>query len=247
MQVIVIGRGNLAKHLIEGLKPILNKSLTQLIRTSNNNVDVGCSTNWEQLPSTALYLLAISDDAIEQVAHELPSDATVLHCSGSKPMSLLPQANAGVLYPLQTFTKDQKMKWSEVPIFIEAKSEKAKQSSIEISKILGGKTYFLNSKKRLQMHMAAVWSNNFTNHLLGIAYEICRKNQLPWEALHPIILETAQRASMHPPHSIQTGPASRGDAGIIQQHLEEIHDDQLKEIYDLLSHNIIQTQHNKNK
>jgi hypothetical protein len=68
------------------------------------------------------------------------------------------------------------------------------------------------------LHVAAVFVNNFTNHLYTIGNKICEENQVPFDILKPLILETAHKIMTISPNEAQTGPAKRNDITTIEAH-----------------------------
>ena len=74
--------------------------------------------------------------------------------------------------------------------------------------------------QRLKMHLAAIISNNFVNHLYSLAELFCQENKLDFKQLLPIIHETANRIDNYSPSMLQTGPAIRDDSSTIQKHME---------------------------
>jgi predicted short-subunit dehydrogenase-like oxidoreductase (DUF2520 family) len=70
------------------------------------------------------------------------------------------------------------------------------------------------------MHLAAVWSNNFTNHMLTNAYGIMNEHSMPVEWLEPLIRETFNKAIEMGPVKAQTGPAIRHDQATIKKHVD---------------------------
>jgi hypothetical protein len=73
-----------------------------------------------------------------------------------------------------------------------------------------------------------------------IGEEICEENAIPFEILHPLILETATKLNKLSPKQAQTGPAVRNDTktmNIQQASLSLEH----KEIYQLLTQAILKT------
>ena len=90
------------------------------------------------------------------------------------------------------------------------------------------------------MHVAAVFVNNFVNHLYHIGSEICAKNKVPFEILHPLIIESALKIKDLTPFESQTGPAKRKDEKIIEKHITLLDKNQ-QEIYKLLTKSIYNT------
>ena len=107
---------------------------------------------------------------------------------------------------------------------------------------LGKQGTITNSEQRKQLHIAAVFVNNFTNHLAYIAKEHLEKHDLNWENLLPLLEETLNKIKDYNPKEIQTGPARRNDLGVLKTHLNELTGDP-KTIYKAITDSIIHTYH----
>ncbi|MCJ7758022.1 MAG: DUF2520 domain-containing protein, partial [Gillisia sp.] len=75
------------------------------------------------------------------------------------------------------------------------------------------------------------------NYLYTEGQEICTRNKIPFEILHPLILETASKIIDLSPKEAQTGPAKRNDLEVINSHLELLNDEEQK-IYKILTESI---------
>ncbi len=183
-------------------------------------------------PDSNLIIIAVNDDAIEEVAKKLSpfisSKTLVVHTSGSIPSTILKNycKNFGSLYLLQTFTKNFTPDFDTIPVFYNATAGlKSKQNYfehliIEVAQILSPKIYFLEDTDRLTLHIAAVFVNNFTNHLYTIAQSILSEKKIPFEVLLPLVHETVRKIEIQSPEKVQTGPAVRGDMKTIEKHLD---------------------------
>jgi predicted short-subunit dehydrogenase-like oxidoreductase (DUF2520 family) len=96
-----------------------------------------------------------------------------------------------------------------------------------------------DSNRRAGIHLAAVFANNFTNHLYAIANELLKSENLPLDVLFPIMQETLNKLENLSPQEAQTGPAIRGDQEVIKKHLEmlRLHPEYQK-IYSFVSESI---------
>ena len=194
------------------------------------------------LPEAQLTLIAVSDDAIQEVAAKLNSQHGLLaHTSGAQSIKAIKNQRRGVCYPLQTFSKTREVNFEEIPFCIEAESEQDLELLQQFSSVLSNKVNKLNSKDRKYLHLAAVYVNNFVNQLYQTAHEILEEQELPFELLLPLISETAAKVQGNLPADIQTGPAKRQDKGIIKQHLKIQNADRQK-LYKLLTKAIKQSQ-----
>jgi len=248
-----IGSGNLAWHLAPALdnlgfvvkevfsaRPKNATALTERLYQA----EVKSSLDFSNSPSD-VFFIAVSDEAIADVAKEiiLPEKATLVHTSGSQPLSLLQFSAAehfGVFYPLQTFTKTRPIDFKNVPVFIEANDDDAEKKLTSIAKALTTKFKKISSEERKALHIAAVFASNFPNHMLRIAKIVMEEKGLNFEWLKPVILETISKALAVGPEYSQTGPAVRGDLEILDQHMEYLKGDTVAaKIYEIVSQDII--------
>ncbi|MCC3151494.1 DUF2520 domain-containing protein [Hymenobacter sp. BT770] len=175
------------------------------------------------LPAADVYLLAVPDAAVTPLLNSIswPAGALVAHLAGALPLSIFesqPTVRGGVLYPLQTFSPGRAIDWPTVPLCIEANDLTAETTLLDLAGSLSQHVRRLDSAQRLKLHVAAVFANNFTNHLLGIAEALLAEANLPSALLAPLVRETVDKALANPPFSVQTGPAARQDAPTLAAH-----------------------------
>ena len=175
------------------------------------------------LPPADVYLLAVPDAAVAPLlaGPAWPAGALVAHLAGALPLSVFetqPAVRGGVFYPLQTFSAGRAVDWPTVPLCIEAIDAAAEATLLALAHSLSGHVLPLDSAQRLRLHVAAVFANNFTNHLLGIADALLAEANLPAALLAPLVRETVAKALANPPFAVQTGPAARRDAPTLAAH-----------------------------
>lgn len=244
----ILGSGNVAFHLGKvlvqngiGVDAVYspNKDHAAELAKEFNTRAFSDETN---LPlSSDLYIIAVKDTAIEEVSNRLPEvNGLVVHTSGNTSLEVLEKHNhSGVFYPLQTLSKQSEVNFTHVPILLEAKQQEDLEVLKQLARKIGAKSYEVDSEKRKVVHVAAVFANNFSNHLYGIAQQILTANNLSFDMLKPLILETANKVQSHNPHEVQTGPAVRNDIQTMEMHLKLIEAmPQYKEIYKILSRGI---------
>ena len=73
---------------------------------------------------------------------------------------------------------------------------------------------------RLKYHLAATMVNNFTNYLFAQAESFCKKENISFAVLQPLMEETVIRLRNISPHETQTGPAIRNDLDTLKKHRE---------------------------
>jgi predicted short-subunit dehydrogenase-like oxidoreductase (DUF2520 family) len=246
--ITIIGSGNLATHIGRALL-INGFEINQVYSFSKDNA-FKLATELNAMPCDDIkfisdesdaYLVCIKDDCIEALVAQLSfKNKIVVHTSGSVSMRVLSQfEHHGIFYPLQTFSKEKVMTMNEVPFCIEANNEQTKISLINLAKVLTNKVHEIDSEQRKKIHLAAVFACNFSNYMYTIAEELLREEQIDFNILKPLILETAKKTQENSPATLQTGPAIRNDQEVIKKHLELLNDSKKnQEIYQLISHAI---------
>jgi len=245
--VSIIGFGNVAQHLAAAFYESPEISLLQLFSRNSNPssilpFEVEIIHNFEELKKADLYIIATSDGAISEISEKLSfENQLVAHTSGSVSMNDLSGKNRkAVFYPLQTFSKNKKLDFKNVPICLECESETDYHLLEKIAKSISHKVFPITSEQRKSLHVSAVFVNNFTNHLYHIADQICSEQNVSFEILKPLILETADKILTLSPKDAQTGPAKRNDLDTIHSHLEFLGSGNRHNIYQLLTHSIIE-------
>ncbi|ASB50213.1 Rossmann-like and DUF2520 domain-containing protein [Alkalitalea saponilacus] len=250
-KIILIGAGNVATHLAIALKNA-GFSIVQVYSRDIVNAEVlagmveaSAIDNLKQMDVTSdMYILSVSDGAIETIAHEMPLvKGVVVHTAGSVPMEVLNRFNLyGVFYPFQTFTKDKELDFKKVPVLIEGNISHSKNVIIEVAQHISTRVQKANGEHRKALHIAAVFACNFVNHLYVLADDLLEKQGMEFSLLEPLISETTRKALSIKPVHAQTGPARRNDKQVIQLHQESLNGETFHhDIYALISESIIRT------
>lgn len=252
VNTVIIGTGNLAFHLAKIFYYIEEIHVTQVCGRQPSlpeglPSDIDYCASYDAILEADVYVIAVSDSAITEVSNQLPfNDRLVIHTSGAVSIEALKnQERSGVLYPLQSFSKNTSVDFRKIPLCIEANNSNDQKFLLELGGLISSSVHLLNSKQRLSLHTAAVFANNFTNYLYQLSKEICNQKNVPFEILKPLILETAEKISAANPDDVQTGPAIRGDFDTIKKHVNSLRDKKHIEIYQLLTQHIV-SQHGKN-
>jgi predicted short-subunit dehydrogenase-like oxidoreductase (DUF2520 family) len=229
--VVLIGSGNVATHLAEiciakdfNIQQVFSKNIEHAKTLATRYHTAAINDPQELILSADLYIIAVKDDAIAELNGTLRiPDKIVVHTSGTASIEAIKDISGrtGVFYPLQTFTKYRSLHWQTIPICIEG-------SDYETINALGGfaleisdAVFSIDSASRRRLHLAAVFVNNFGNYLLGQAKEIVGED-LPFSILHPLAIETIEKAFDMAPDQAQTGPAIRGDQKTIDVQLKSL-------------------------
>lgn len=246
IKVVIIGSGNVAQHLISAFIKSDKIELVQAFARNKKHLTHLLDSNkitsdYNKLQEADLYIISVSDDAINEVSHQLQfSNKLVAHTSGSVAIEELSNSNRkAVFYPLQTLSKEKEVNFKEIPLCIEAQNEVDLNLLNQVATSISNKVFEVDSEQRKSLHVAAVFVSNFVNHLYKLGNDICIEHQVPFEILKPLILETANKVRVLSPNDAQTGPAKRNDTTTINKHLATLTDENQKEIYKILTKSII--------
>lgn len=254
VEVVIIGSGNVAEAFACALSKSEAIRLKQIFarneargRAIAERVNSVWSNRPEELMPADIYIISVSDRAVGDVASSLcfAPGSVVVHTAGSVLLAELPSegVHRGILYAFQSFTHGRDIAFEGLPLFVEAESEQVYNLLEAFGRALGCRVERASSERRRVIHLAGVFVNNFVNHLYALADEIIADAGLRFEVLRPLILETALKAlDSGDPRSVQTGPAVRGDRGVVERHLDMLNSDKLKlEIYKLITESIWET------
>jgi predicted short-subunit dehydrogenase-like oxidoreductase (DUF2520 family) len=244
--ILIIGTGNVATHLAKELSLKL-KSVSIFGRNKQEALKLALELNGkfleklENLESFDLILVSITDSSTAEIIHQLPLNVPLAYTSGSVSLDDFPNhPNLGVFYPLQTFSKTKAVNLFEVPFLIESKNQVFMQQLMDLAWKISRNVSYANSYDRMRLHLAAVFINNFTNHLAYLSNSYLEKEGLNPDLLQPLLKETVAKLAIQSPYEAQTGPARRGDTSIIEKHLSLLNGKN-KAIYELLSSSILET------
>ena len=249
MRISIIGAGNVATNMALAFKKA-GHEIVQVYNRSNNAgeelakaVGANFTSNADELADADIYLIAVKDDVISELAQLLQLEGkTVAHTSGTQSKNLLNKTSSlfGIFYPLQTMKKNRKVDFKNVPLLIEGSDEVTATKLEALAKTISQNVHRVDEQQRQWIHVAAVFANNFTNHLYGISESLLAEHALPFEILKPLIFSSIENLQNNSPSQIQTGPAIRGDSQTIEKHLQLLADDvRLQKIYEVLTQSII--------
>lgn len=248
--IVIIGAGNVAWHLSRQFRKAGHRILQVFSKTeapaeflAEESQALFTDEIDELTREGTLYVIAVNDDAVEELAEQLYlPDAIVVHTSAMLPIEVLEPVSGkhGVFYPLQTMTKGHDLNFRDIPVFIEASSDAVGNEIYHLAKGIADKVLHADLNKRKNLHLAAVFANNFTNHLFHIASQLLKRKDMQMEILMPLIRETVRKIETSQPFDVQTGPAKRGDMKTIEEHLELLANlPDFREIYLVMTESLI--------
>lgn len=245
-RIALIGTGNLAIHLVKAFEKCPQIECVQWIGRKAlpplNSNKTPYFSEYQLTIQTDICLIAVSDDAIGSIAQQFKNiDALVAHTAGAVSLSTLaPIPRKGVFYPLQSFIHNLAVDWGKIPICVEAENQEDTQLLKSLAHLLSKEVYEISEQQRLHLHTAAVFANNFCNHLLNTSQQITSKAEVPFSLLHPLISQTFQRTFEQKASQIQTGPAKRNNLETQEKHLAILSEKEA-ELYRILSQSIFNT------
>lgn len=228
MNIVIIGQGNVATNLDYAFR---KKGIACQMVSSREGLD--------HLPAANVYIYAVRDEALPNVVAQVVGvgKSLHLHTSGTMPITVFgdDKPHAGVFYPFQTFSKARVIEdFSTVPVFFEARGIDDISAVYSLALTITSRVYEASQHDRERLHVAGVFTNNFTNLMYTMAAELLKNTHIPFSALLPLIDETAAKIHTLSPRDAQTGPARRGDENVMNHHLSLLTEEQ-QAIYRLLS------------
>ena len=248
IHINIIGAGNMAYQLTQAFHNHPEVQLQQLYNRSElspefNVFEIEKTHHLSTLHPADVCIIAVKDEAIAEISKKLPfENQLVVHTSGNTSIEAIDSKNRrGVFYPLQTMNKQTIVDFTKVPFCLEAENTNDFCLLQRLASLLSTKIYTLNSYQRRVLHLAAVFMNNFSNHLVYISQQICKENEVPFEILQPLLAETFVKLQNTSAYDAQTGPARRNDFLTITNHLAMLDNNNYKEIYNIITKSIINT------
>lgn len=250
MKIVLIGAGNLATHLGKALHAAGHDMVQVFSRTMQSAETLASLLDAEPLTDIAqvrddadVYIFSVKDSALEQLISQLcgGEKKVFLHTAGSMPMSVFrgKALHYGVLYPMQTFSKQREVDFSIIPCFIEANDEFALKQIEGLAGQISHRVFQLSSEDRKYLHLSAVFACNFANHCYAASQELLQQHGIPFDVMLPLIDETAAKVHGMTPKEAQTGPAVRYDENVIGKQMQLLEKyPYFQKIYDCMSKSI---------
>ena len=251
MKIVIIGSGNLATQLSLALQKA-GKDIVQVYSRSEEHArtlaeKIGCdfTTDVEDINRQAdIYIVSIKDDAISEMAATLAGVSMILHTAGSIPMDVFSghAQHYGVLYPMQTFSKNRQVDFREIPCFIEASDEATLTAVRSLAESISDHVVDCDSERRKKMHLAAVLACNLANHCYRLAERVVEAEHIDFRLFQPLIMDTARKVATMSPRDAQTGPMVRYDQRVMDMQIQMLPDERTRDIYRLMADSIHEDQ-----
>jgi len=253
MDIVFIGAGRLATNMARAfagkghnVKAVYSRTMASASELSTQ-VKAMATDDISQLPLKAdAFILSVKDDVLPKLITQLiqgRENQFFFHTAGSVPMSVFGAVpHHGVLYPMQTFSKERQVDFARVPIFIEGSDRQTQTMAHQLAETLSTQVFELSSEARRYLHLSAVFACNFSNHCYALSSCLLAKYGIPFSVMLPLIDETAEKVHTIAPQEAQTGPAVRYDTSVLNAQRAMLEDEPLmQQLYDLMSESIHKT------
>ena len=248
MKIAMIGAGNLATNLGRALHNAGHDFVSVYSRTMESAATLAAIVGGAATTSIAavtndadIYIIALKDSVLADIIPQLCNgrqQKIFVHTAGSMPMDVFHgmALHYGVIYPMQTFSRQREVDFSVIPIFLEANDELTLNAISGLATSVSNDVSLLDSPSRRYLHLAAVFACNFSNHCYALAADVLKKVGLDFSVMLPLIDETARKVHDMSPEKAQTGPAVRYDDNVIRSQAQMLRDNPFaKDIYERMS------------
>ncbi len=229
-RVAMVGSGNVATHLVRSLAndpaidicAISSRHAENAFSLADEISKPDCATDFESIAQSRpdIIIVSVADGALKSVVDKIGpinSNPLVLLTSGTMEKEILEYISprTGVLYPLQTFSKNTPVDLSKVPFFTEAATPDDLFIADWLASRMSSHVYHADSAKRGILHIAGVFSSNFVDILLESVEKILQEGGYDLSTVKPLVEATVAKAFDVGPHQALTGPAKRGDMEVV--------------------------------
>ena len=138
------------------------------------------------MPWCRVHIFSVKDGVLEGLVSRIAprtGDALCLHTAGSMPMDVF-RGHAhryGVLYPMQTFSKDCPVDFKEIPVFVEASTPDVLAQTEQLARSVSDRVEEMSTERRRRLHLAAVFACNFVNHCYALAADVLGRDGIPFD------------------------------------------------------------------
>lgn len=258
MRIIIIGAGNVATHIALALKRA-GLPPTQIWSRTTESAQalaesVGCLyTNCldDIITDADACIISVKDRYVKDIAAQVCKgrcQTVFMHTSGSVGLDVFNDLcdSCGVLYPMQTFSKDKELDFKKIPCFVEGNNKTSTKIIMKLATAISNNVRYMTSDDRKWLHLAAVFACNFSNACYVVSDGILRRNGLDFTILQPLLEETISKLGTLAPIDAQTGPAVRGDKNILDSQVAMLADNEsVQKLYIKMSEIIAEQQSNK--
>ncbi len=188
--------------------------------------------SWEgNLPAADLLVIAVRDDAIDEVAGRLSNAvadvAGAVHLSGLTPVAALGSLlgpMVGSFHPLQTLP-DPRVGAARLEgawVAVTASDDFLADRLFALARSIGMHPFELEDEVKPLYHAAAAAAANFPLAALAMAEQLFEAAGVPFAAASPLVEAVVANSAKLGPVAALTGPIARGDVGTVRAQLEAV-------------------------
>ena len=247
--IVMIGAGNVSTHISRHFHSAGHRISCVYSRTEASarrlagELGVQGTSRQGDVPSDAdFYIIAVPDSVVVETGKQFNHAKGIwIHTAGSLPLDIFHDIfeHYGVLYPLQTLSRSRPIEPSQVPCLVEGSSLQVTASLTKLASSAYNNVMVATSEQRLVIHAAAVFTNNFSNHMVHIARQLLSQHKIDPGMLDPLLQETFEKIREMGTRQGRTGPAVRGDQETMKKHIELLKDHpEWEKLYTFISRDI---------
>lgn len=250
--VSIVGSGRMARALTIALTGCDIIPDYIISRNQQEGAKLASSSLFKFLPLEAhlqldseIVFLAVSDDAISEVAGALKSNRNglMVHTSGAKGLDVLDEASlmgwrVASIHPIQTIPANADKTIFAGSTFSVLCEDGDFKTLSNVCTMLGGNVVRVSTEEKAIIHTTAVFLSNYLVTLADVAEKILKAGSLsekiPLTVFKPLMNKSLDEIHDKGVHNALTGPVSRGDLGTLMNHfslLEELGLNNIAELY----------------
>lgn len=182
------------------------------------------------IPSVDFVFVAVSDDAIAEVAAQIdpPADAIVAHMSGRTSVDVLARigSHVGSFHPLMTLPSPEigARALAGAGVAVTSRSPEVIMALVEFGESLNMRPFVVSDRDKATYHAAASAASNYVVAALAVADELFKVAGLTLDVATPLIEASVANATSMGGKDALTGPIVRGDVGTVRAQREAAQD-----------------------
>ncbi len=225
MKLIIVGPGRAGGSLSLAASRS-GHEIVGVMSRSAGGADFGPPLSWDStLPAADLLIIAVRDDAIEEVADHLATRAGAVpvaaHVSGFTPVSALHSlASKGIatggFHPLQTLPDPERGAAALAGAYVGIGGDpRARSSLTDFARSLGMTPFSLDDASRPGYHAGAAAASNFVITALATAGDLMAAAGIEPAVTRPLVERAVANVYEEGQGSPLTGPIARGDTSTV--------------------------------
>jgi predicted short-subunit dehydrogenase-like oxidoreductase (DUF2520 family) len=224
--LIVAGRGNLGRSLVQAMKAAGHR--VRLVPARHGQESLSTVVTADSVVFLAVPDGAVSDYAAGLARMPLARGVSVVHVSGALGLSTLeplqPRHAIGSFHPLQSFpTPRTPDAFQGITVAVDASTPALRRWLALLARNIGARPRHVDDSQRALYHASAVFASNYVIAVVGEGVRVLEAAGWPKadarRALTPLVEGVVANLRKVGPVRALTGPIRRGDADTVNRHL----------------------------